>query len=102
SLGTSDYQQIYDDAKAYTYAIGEVLSNMMTLRDLSKLEYSVGPLKASIKPEMYDGYRHLMEEIQTGQKPAAGADLLNFSNGFKAGAAWYFEKAKAPAPPKKH
>ena len=62
----------------------------------------IGPLKASIKPEMYDGYRHLMEEVQTGYKPAAGADLLNFSQGFKAGAAYYFKQAKPPAPPKKH
>jgi hypothetical protein len=102
SLQTSDYQQVYDAAKAYTYAIGQVLDGMMTLRDLSKLEYSIGPLKASIKPEMYDGYRHLMEEVQTGYKPAAGADLLNFSQGFKAGAAYYFKQAKPPAPPKKH
>jgi hypothetical protein len=48
---------------------------------------------------MYDGYRHLMEEARIGYKPAAGADLLNFSKGFKAGAAWYFAQAKPSAPP---
>ena len=50
----------------------------------------------------YDGYLHMMEEAQIGYKPAAGLDLLNFSNGFKAGAAYYFKQAKPPAPPKKH
>lgn len=99
SLETSDYDKVYLAAKAYTYAIAQVLDGIMTRRDLVKLEYSIGPLKLSIKPEMYDGYRHLMEEAKIGYKPAAGADLLNFSKGFKAGAAWYFARAKPSAPP---
>ena len=29
-------------------------------------------------------------------------NVLTFAKGFKAGAAYYFKQAKAPAPPKKH
>jgi hypothetical protein len=98
SLQSSDYEAVYRAAKAYTFAIGQVLDGMMSHRDLAKLEYSLGPLKTSIKAEMYEpeNYQYLqtMYEAKVGYKPAAGADLLNFSAGFKAGAAYYFEKTK--------
>ena len=98
SLEMSDYQQIYAAAKTYTYAIAKVLDGFMSQRALAKLEYSIGPVKSSIKPEMFDGYLHLMDKVQTSHKPAADADLLNFSQGFKACAAYYFKQANPSTP----
>ncbi|HET6806420.1 MAG TPA: VWA domain-containing protein [Frateuria sp.] len=105
SLETSNYWTVYKKAKAYTAAIGAYLSGLMTGRDLSKLEASLGPLKGSIKanmvePEMFGRYAQTMYEVQQGYKPGLGADLLNFGAGFNGGAAYYFDKARPkPNPP---
>jgi hypothetical protein len=105
SLQSSDYEEVYHAAKAYTAAIGQILNGMMTLRDLTKLEYSIGPVKLSIKenmeaPESFGRYADTMYEVKNGYKPGLGADLLNFSAGFNAGAAYYFERAKPHTPPR--
>jgi Mg-chelatase subunit ChlD len=101
SLQSSDYEEVYRAAKAYTAAIGQILNGMMTLRDLSKLEYSIGPVKVSIKANMeasenFGRYAEAMYDVKNGYKPGLGADLLNFSAGFNAGAAYYFKQAKPP------
>jgi Mg-chelatase subunit ChlD len=105
SLQSSDYEEVYHAAKAYTAAIGQILNGMMTLRDLAKLEYSIGPAKVSIKanmeaPESFGRYADTMYEVKNGYKPGLGADLLNFSAGFNAGAAYYFARAKPHTPPR--
>lgn len=104
SLQSSDYEEVYRAARAYTAAIGQILNGMMTLRDLSKLEYSIGPVKVSIKanmeaPASFGRYAETMYEVKNGYKPGLGADLLNFSAGFNAGAAYYFQQARAPRGP---
>ena len=61
SLESSDYEAVYKAAKAYTFAIGQVLDGMMSRRDLAKLEYSIGPLTTTVKAEMYEAenYQYL-------------------------------------------
>jgi Mg-chelatase subunit ChlD len=100
SLELTDYKEILKAAKAYTYGIAEVMENVLNLKDLIKLEYGIGPVKASFegaeingafeKPELF------FEKIEqsTGVKTKIAPDFIGFVKGFKGGAGYYFKQAE--------
>ncbi len=93
SLILSDYDEIIAAAKAYTKALGEVLSGMMDAKDLPKLEYSMSPVKLKLEDADFDYLAKYFEEVQLGKEAKIGQDILGFTLGFKSGAAYYFKKA---------
>lgn len=97
SLRTSNYQQVYRAAKAYTYAIAELLSGGIGIRDNIKLEFGIGPIKLSLGDANFDNLAALFDSVQHG---AIKGDFVGFSQGFAAGAAHYFKLAAPKAPPK--
>ncbi len=92
SLIMDDYNQIVQAAKAYTAAIGTFLSDMMSNKDLAKLEYSMSPLKVKLSDANFDHLAKYFEEVQLGKEVKLGGDLVGFGLGFNSGAAYYFKQ----------
>ncbi len=97
SLQSSDYNAVYRAAKAYTYAIAEVLSGIGGIKDMAKLEFGIGSIKLSLGDANFDNLEALFESVQHG---AVKGDFVGFGQGFGAGAAYYFKHAAPKAPPK--
>ncbi|MFB9275562.1 hypothetical protein ACFFT4_11365 [Cohnella cellulosilytica] len=95
SLELDDYKEIIKEAKKYTYGLGEVLGGMMDNKDLAKLEYYMSPLKLKMADAEFDYLAKHFEDVQVGKEVKGSADIVNFANGFKSGAAYYFKQAEA-------
>ncbi len=95
SLMLDNYKQIIREAKKYTYGLGSVLSDFMDNKDLIKLEYYLSPLKLKMADAEFDYLAKHFEEVQIGKEVKGSADIVNFGNGFNAGAAYYFKQAEA-------
>jgi len=95
ALMLDDYEQILNAAKAYTYGLGEVLSGMLDMKDLAKLEYNWTPIKLKLVNKEYDYLQKFVEPVNMGKKGDWAQDVVNFIHGFKAGAAHYFKQAEA-------
>ncbi|WP_020617957.1 vWA domain-containing protein [Paenibacillus daejeonensis] len=96
ALELDDYEQIINAAKMYTYGLGEVLGAMMSNKDLPKLEYSISPLKLKLVNREFDYLAKRVEKVKMGKRGDYGADIVGFAQGFKAGAAYYFQQAEPP------
>ncbi|XID92897.1 VWA domain-containing protein [Paenibacillaceae bacterium WGS1546] len=94
SLMLDDYEQIIKAAKAYTYGLGEVLSGMMSNKDLVKLEYSISPIKLKITDFDPDKLAKQFHILKSGKAVEAAGDIVGFGLGFQIGAAYYFEQAE--------
>lgn len=93
SLILDDYEEIIEAARAYTMGLGEVLSGMMDQKDLPKLEYNMSPVKVKLDNADFDYLAKYFEEVQMGKEVKLSQDVVGFTLGFKAGAAYYFKRA---------
>lgn len=94
ALELDDYEQIIKAAKAYTYALGEVLSGLMSNKDLPKLEYSVGYLKLKITDFDPDKLAKQFHILKSGKAVEGAGDVVGFGLGFQIGASYYFKQAE--------
>lgn len=93
SLILDDYEEIIEAARAYTKGLGEVLSGMMDQKDLPKLEYNMSPVKVKLESADFNYLAKYFEEVQMGKEVKLSQDVVGFTLGFKAGAAYYFKRA---------
>lgn len=94
ALKLDDYEQIIKAAKAYTYGLGEVLSGMMSNKDLPKLEYSIGSLKLKLTDFDQDKLAKQFHILKSGKAVEGAGDVVGFGLGFQIGAAYYFKQAE--------
>lgn len=106
SLETSDYPQVLAAAEDYTAQIGKVLSGVKKLDSLTVASIDFRAVKLSAKVSAPNVFAKTFEDALTSPKLKIEfkQNLLTFTNGFKAGAAYYFKRARPPkpSPPKKH
>src|SRR5690606_39161395 len=102
SLESSDYDQVLAAAQAYTAQIGKVISGVKALKDIKVYEIDLGLIKGSLKTSLPDMSADTFEKFMTSPTMKVGIkqNVLTFSKGFNAGAAYYFKRAKPSAPPK--
>lgn len=103
SLESSDYQEVLAAAEDYTAQIGDVLAGTKRLMDLKPIQLDLGPIKMLPRGTMESFLlAKTFEDAMKDLPVKFRQNVLTFAKGFKAGAAYYFKQAKAPAPPKKH
>lgn len=95
SLALDDPEAILEAAKAYTYIICESVDSFMMGVGLSKLEYGVGKAKIKIQENPdFDYMAKYFQKLESDYKPSGGQNYMGLSDGFKAAAAYYFQKAQ--------
>jgi Mg-chelatase subunit ChlD len=101
SLESSDYKAVLAAARAYTAQLGQVLDGVKTLKDVNVAGVDLGVYKAELSADVPDVFAQSFEEAMGKSTPKAGIkqNVLTFTNGFRAGAAYYFKQAEQPAGP---
>ncbi|MCX7774004.1 MAG: hypothetical protein N2376_12920, partial [Clostridia bacterium] len=93
TLELEDPEQIMEAAKAATYKICEILDGIMNNVGYAKGEVELGKVKLKLGTHEYDYMAKYFEAVKGGNPKAdLGQNIINFKQGFQAGAAYYFKE----------
>ncbi|MCX6085084.1 MAG: VWA domain-containing protein [Caldiserica bacterium] len=94
TLQLSDYAQILKMAESFTFKVGKVLDAFLTLESSTgiKFEEEMGPVKVEVTLDINTMAKEFSDML-AGKRPEIKQNVINFIQGYEAGAGFYFKMA---------